>query len=201
MSRPASDFDFIVDRVPSGSRVLDVGCGDGTLLRRLKAKGCSCRGLELDQAKVNACVTHGLSVIQGNADTELGVYPSGIYDHVILSKTLQATQAPRRVLDTLLHTGREVIVTIPNFALLTYRWQLLWRGRMPRGGALPYEWYETPNIHLCTIRDFLTLVEDLDARLLECRAFLPNGRVWPFPAWVGGMNMFATQGLFVIARK
>jgi len=152
----------IADLVAPGSRVLDVGCGDGTLLGLLAdTRGVDARGVEISQAGVNACVSQGLSVIQGDADTDLYDYPAGAFDYAILSETLQATRHPRDVLRQLLVIGRHAIVSFPNFGYWPVRWQLLWRGRMPVTKTLAYSWYDTPNIHLCTIKDFTTLCAEL----------------------------------------
>ncbi len=156
------DLALIAEMIPPGTRVLDVGCGDGALLEvlvhELEVDG---RGIELSQAGVNACVARGLSVIQGDADTDLKDYPSEAFDVVVLSQTLQATHAPRRVLKELVRIGRRAIVSFPNFGHWRVRWRLLCDGRMPMTHSLPAKWYDTPNIHLCTILDF----EDLAAEL------------------------------------
>jgi methionine biosynthesis protein MetW len=164
-ARPDSiriDLQLIADMIQPGSRVLDVGCGDGTLLDYLvHFKAVDGRGIELSQAGVNACVTQGLSAIQGDADTDLRDYPSDAFDYVVLSQTLQATVNPRRVLSELVRIGRHAIVSFPNFGYWRVRLQLLLHGRMPRTNALVNDWYDTPNIHLCTITDFV----DLAARM------------------------------------
>jgi methionine biosynthesis protein MetW len=152
------DLQLIADMINPGSRVLDVGCGDGMLLDYLvHFKNVDGRGIELSQQGVNACVTQGLSVIQGDADTDLRDYPSDAFDYVVLSQTLQATVNPRSVLGELARIGRHAIVSFPNFGYWRVRMQLLFRGRMPRTRALAHDWYDTPNIHLCTITDFVAL--------------------------------------------
>jgi methionine biosynthesis protein MetW len=154
------DLQLIADMIAPGSRVLDVGCGDGALLDYLvHFKNVDGRGIELSQDGVNACVTQGLSVIQGDADTDLRDYPSDAFDYVVLSQTLQATVNPRSVLSELARIGRRAIVSFPNFGYWRVRLQLLARGRMPRTSALTNDWYDTPNIHLCTITDFVDLAE------------------------------------------
>src|SRR3954471_2480893 len=156
------DLQFIADLIRPGSRVLDIGCGDGALLEYLvNFKQVDGRGIELSQEGVNACVSHGLSVIQGDANTDLATYPSDAFDYVVLSQTLQATLEPARVLAELVRIGRAAIISFPNFGHWRVRWQLLMRGRMPHTTALDHAWYDTPNIHLCTITDFV----DLAARL------------------------------------
>ena len=152
------DLKLIADMVEPGSRVLDVGCGEGALLDWLgRNKNVDGRGIELSMAGVSAAVSHGLSVIQGDADTDLKDYPSGAFDYVILSQTLQATYEPKTVLANMLRIGRRAIVSFPNFGHWRVRTHLLFRGSMPVTDTLAYEWFDTPNIHFCTIRDFLTL--------------------------------------------
>ena len=145
--------------VETGARVLDVGCGDGELLRLLaETRGVDARGIEISQQGVNDCVAKGLSVVQGDADIDLADYPDDGFDYVILSQTLQATRNPRKVLEQMLRIGKRAIVSFPNFGHWRIRWQLGLRGRMPMTENLSYAWYETPNIHFCTIRDFVALV-------------------------------------------
>ncbi len=193
------DLRLIADMVDDGSRVLDVGCGDGTLLAWLcQHKNVDGRGVELSMSGVSAAVAQGLSVIQGDADTDLGDYPAGAFDTVILSQTLQATHAPKAVLSDMLRIGRRAIVSFPNFGHWRVRSSLLLGGRMPVTRDLAYQWYNTPNIHFCTIRDFLLLCRELGVTVERGIALDGDGNILPMDgqSWVA--NLFATQGLFVL---
>ena len=160
------DLLLIAEMVKPGARVLDIGCGDGTLLRLLAEKrDVEGRGIELSQAGVNSCVAQGLSVIQGDADTDLVHYPDLAFDYAILSQTIQATYSPRHVLEQLLRIGKRAIVSFPNFGHWRVRAGLMFGGKMPKTDNLPERWYDTPNIHLCTIKDFLGLCEDIGAKV------------------------------------
>jgi methionine biosynthesis protein MetW len=156
------DLQAIAEMIEPGSRVLDVGCGDGELLDFLaREKQVDGRGIELEQPAVRACLDRGLSVIQGNADTDLEEYPDAAFDYVVLSATLQAMLRPRETLVQMLRIGRRSIVSFPNFGYWKVRLDLLLNGRMPVTPALPHQWYDTPNIHLCTTRDFVALCDEL----------------------------------------
>jgi len=155
------DLAVIAANVTPGARVLDVGCGDGALMAALRdERGVDARGLELDAGDVASAVGRGLSVVQGDADTDLASYPDDAFDYAILSQTLQTTRAPDVVLDHLLRIGRRAFVSFPNFAHWRVRASLLWGGRMPVTRLLPVEWYATPNIHHVTIDDFRTYVKE-----------------------------------------
>ncbi|MFD2235416.1 methionine biosynthesis protein MetW [Phaeospirillum tilakii] len=195
------DLKLIAEMIEPGARVLDVGCGEGTLLDWLgRHRDVDGRGIELSMEGVSAAVSHGLSVIQGDADTDLKDYPSGAFDYVILSQTLQATHEPRKVLENMLRIGRRAIVSFPNFGHWRVRAHLLFRGTMPVTDTLAYQWYDTPNIHFCTIRDFLNLCAELRVRVDKAIALDRDGRVVPLPRAPGIANLFADQALFVLAR-
>jgi methionine biosynthesis protein MetW len=192
------DFDLIVKMVEPGSRVLDVGCETGDLLDYLIAeRGVIGRGIELSQAGVNESVRRGLSVVQGDADTDLQDYPSKAFDYVILSQTLQATHQPREVLRHLVRIGRRAIVSFPNFGHWRVRLKLLWQGRMPVSEALPGAWYDTPNIHLCTIRDFVWLCRELDVTVERALALDRDGNDKGI-ADPGRANLRADHALFLL---
>ncbi|CCG42588.1 methionine biosynthesis protein MetW [Magnetospirillum molischianum] len=196
------DLKLIAEMVEPGARVLDVGCGEGALLDWLgRNRGVDGRGIELSMEGVSAGVGHGLSVIQGDADTDLKDYPSGAFDYVILSQTLQATHEPRKVLENMLRIGRHAIVSFPNFGHWRVRAHLLFRGTMPVTDTLTYQWYDTPNIHFCTIRDFLGLCDALNVRVDKAIALDRDGRVLPLPRAAGIANLFADQALFVLSRE
>jgi methionine biosynthesis protein MetW len=202
VARLRPDLAAIADMIPNAARVLDVGCGDGSLLEYLvRAKSVDGRGLELIQPNVNHCVARGLSVVQGDADTDLGEYPSGVFDIVILSQTIQATRHPRQVLGELLRIGKHTIVSFPNFGHWRVRLSLAFRGRMPVTKALGQPWYDTPNIHLCTIADFVTLARDSGARI-ERALQLNNGQpAKPMRAESSIPNLFAEGAIFLLTKQ
>ena len=190
------DLAVIAGHVAQGSRVLDIGCGDGALMAALRdQRGCDARGLELDAGNVAAAVGRGLSVIQGDADIELSAYPDRRFDYAILSQTLQTARAHDVVLDHLLRIGRRAFVSFPNFAQWRIRLSLLWGGRMPVTRQLPEQWYDTPNIHHVTIDDF--------------RAFLKARGVTVEGAWFlsgdrqrssAAANLLAQHAVFLLRR-
>jgi methionine biosynthesis protein MetW len=195
------DLLLIAEMVKPGARVLDIGCGDGTLLRLLAEKrGVDGRGIELSQAGVNSCVAQGLSVIQGDADTDLVYYPDLAFDYAILSQTIQATYSPRDVLRQLLRIGKRAVVSFPNFGHWRVRTQLLFGGQMPQTDNLPDQWYNTPNIHLCTIKDFLGLCKDVGAKVERAVALNAYGRKLGVSMPLFAQNLFGEQAVFLLSR-
>jgi methionine biosynthesis protein MetW len=195
------DLQLVAEMIEPGSRVLDIGCEDGTLLQMLEDRyGIDGRGIELSQRNVNECVAKGLAVVQGDADHDLVEYPDNAFDYAILSQTIQATRSPRVVLEHLLRIGRRCIVSFPNFGHWRMRWQLLSQGRMPITSHLPMSWYETPNIHFCTIRDFVGMVEQVGARIERSIALDSNGRRLGDDASLTRLNLLGEQAIFLMAR-
>lgn len=196
------DLRLIAEMIEPGARVLDIGCGDGALLAYLaRQKRVDGRGIELSQSGVNACVGHGLSVIQGDADSDLDAYPVAAFDVVVLSQTLQATRQPRRVVEALVRIGRRAIVSFPNFGFWRIRLGLLTRGRMPVSQLLPNAWYETPNIHLCTIRDFVALCDELGVGVERSITLDRHGRPYALDPRGSLANLLAEQGVFVLSGR
>lgn len=185
------DHKVVASLVPLGGRVLDIGSEDGALLDYLaRERQVDGRGVELSQAGVNRCVARGLSVIQGDADKDLADYPDDAFDVVILSQTLQATREPKKVMSELLRIGKQVIVSIPNFAHWRNRMQLLFRGRMPVTKYLPYEWYDTPNIRVSTYADFEVLARRCGLRILDAFGIQRGSPVRRYPNLLGSVAVF-----------
>ena len=198
---PRLDLQVVANLIAPRARVLDVGCGDGELLELLQTeKQVDGRGVEISRRGVNECVARGLSVIQGDADTDLVFYPDKGFDYVILSQTLQATHNPKAVLEHLLRIGDRAIVSFPNFGHWRMRLALLLRGRMPVTRELPYSWYDTPNIHFCTIRDFVTLCGEIGAKVESATALDAKGQRigLSMPWWF--WNFFGQQAVFLLRR-
>ena len=196
------DLQLIADMIEPRSRVLDVGCGDGALLEYLSTfKQADARGIEISTTGVNACISRGLSVIQGNADADLKDYPDAAFDYVILSHTLQAMSAPREVLRHMLRIGRHAIVSFPNFGYWRVRLDFLVRGRMPKSDLMPYRWYDTPNIHLCSIKDFIALCDEMGIRVERSISLNAAGRTRRIGAAFFTANLLGEQAVFLLTRR
>lgn len=201
MTQLRPDLKAISELVEPGSTLLDVGCGEGELLAWLKQnKQVKGRGIELSQQNVHRAIAKGLSVIHGNADIDLEHYPDGAYDYVVLSQTLQTLKDPRAVLSHLVRLSRHAIVSVPNFGHWKNRLYLACKGRMPVTKSLSYQWYDTPNIHFCTISDFVELC-DMLGLTIEKRLYVNQFGV-PSNFTNGGIfaNLFGEQGIFMIRK-
>ena len=195
------DLRLIAELISRESRVLDIGCGDGALLGHLaQVKGADARGIELSQAGVKDCLGRGLSVVQGDAEKDLHLYPDNSFDYVILSQTIQAMQRPDDIVSEMLRIGRFGIVSFTNYAHWRARWQLVW-GRMPRAGSSSEPWYASPNIRPCTIEDFELLCAELGL-VIEQRICLTRfGKVSRLASRKWFNNVLSEQALFVLSRK
>lgn len=196
------DFRAILGMVKPGARVLDIGCGEGLLLEMLgRDNGAEGRGLELSPSNVALCLARGLAVVQGDADHDLADFPTASFDYAILSQTLQTVRRPRDVLAELMRIGERAIVSFPNFAHWAVRWELLTRGRMPTTGVLPRAWWETDNIHLCTLRDFTILCGELGLRIEACHALAEGQAARPIDPHRPIENWRAESAVFLLSRK
>lgn len=194
-----ADMRVTADWITPGSRVLDVGCGNGELLHWLAChKQVDGRGLELEQQNVSDAVSKGLAVIQGDANVDLSYYPTDSVDYVIMGHTIQRMNHPDKTLQELVRIGKKVIVSVPNFAFWYNRYYFLSRGRMPVSKNLPYAWYETPNIHFCSLRDFVHLCEQLQVAIEKRLYVTHQGKVGAFSGQDRLANFFGEQGIFLL---
>ncbi len=190
------DLHLISELVAKGSTVLDLGCGNGELMELLiRERKATARGVEIAEEGVYSCISRGLSVHHGDLDEGLEDYPAGSFDYVILSQTLQTVHKPRLVLQEMLRVGRLGIVSLPNFAYWQYRFQLALGGHMPKSADLPYEWYNTPNIHLTTIQDFMDLCQAERISVVKTLYLTGNHQLHLFP------NLRARMAVFVVQRQ
>ena len=196
------DLKLIADMIAPGSRVLDIGCGDGALLAYLaRNKDVDGRGIEISQDGVNACVAHGLSVIQGDADTDLTNYPDHAFDYVVLGQTLQATHQPREVLEDLVRIGRHAVVSFMNFGHWRTRLSLLVHGRVPVKTGSSFRWYDSPDIHLCTILDFVGLCDTLGLTIEKGLSLSRERNVRTIRSADHLANLRGDQAIFLLRRE
>lgn len=194
------DHDIILDLVPRGAKVLDLGCGDGSLLEKLvRKKEVRGSGIEISDEGIRSCIEKGLAVLQGDIDEGLRDYPDRSFDYIILNQTLQAVKKPDVVLGEMLRVGEKGVVGFPNFAYWKMRMYLLLRGRMPKTEFLPYDWYNTPNIHFCSIEDFDAYCDRFELRV-ERRIYLSNDRGGRVLRGVRP-NLFAESAVYLLAKR
>ena len=196
-----NEFKVIADLIEKNTRVLDVGCADGILMEFLKDnKNIDIRGLEISKNKVQNCIEKGLTVIEGNAEFDLKQFPDKSFDYVVLSQTLQAFLNPELVINELLRVGKKAIVTIPNFGYWKVRLHLLLKGTMPVTEALPDQWYDTPNLHMCTIKDFVYFVKSRDIKIFKSLALNEKNTSLINNNNLGIKNLFSDLGIFLIEK-
>jgi methionine biosynthesis protein MetW len=193
------EFKVIADLLPNDTRVLDVGCGDGSLMNLLvKEKNIEVRGLELEKQNVQECIYKGLPVIQGNAETELYQFPEKSFDYVVLSQTLQAFYNPDKVLKELLRIGKSVVISIPNFGYWKVRTSLLFFGKMPVTKTLPNKWYNTPNLHMCSIKDLFNYCDDQNINIKKVIGINEDSTSLINKDNLELKNFFSKLGIFLI---
>lgn len=201
MTPVRNDLQMMGAMIAPGSRVLDIGSGDGSLIEYLfRTRQCDARGLEIDMAEVTRSVAHGLPVMHGDADSDLAHYPDALFDYVVLSRTLQAVERPQEVLRQMLRIGTRALVSFPNFGHWLVRWQMLVSGRMPMTATWDRAWYETPNIHPCTIADFFALCAAEGYVVEQWLAVDDDGRRAPWRKSARLANLFGEQAVFLLRR-
>ncbi|MCI5049034.1 MAG: methionine biosynthesis protein MetW [Rickettsiales bacterium] len=195
-------FEAMGDLIQPKSKVLDIGCAEGDLLQWLREhREVDGRGIEIDQSKVNRAIAKGVSVIQGDVNSDLSYYPNQSYDYAILSQTLQAMQDPKGILAELMRIGKQAVVSVPNFGHWRNRLHLGLHGKMPVTKTLTYQWYDTPNIHFCTITDFVELCEAMDIRIDQRIMMTHSGVPTSFSGKGFWANLFGEQGIFLLSKK
>ena len=196
-----NEFKVIANLIEKDKRVLDVGCGDGTLMKFLKDnKNVDCRGMEISKNKIQKCIEKGLTVIEGNAEKDLTQFPDKSFDYAVLSQTLQAFLDPDLVINELLRVGKKAIVTIPNFGYWKVRLHLLTKGTMPVTKTLPDEWYNTKNLHMCTIKDFVHFVKSRNFKIFKSLALNDKSVTLINNNNLGFKNLIADLGIFLIEK-
>ncbi len=196
-----SEYKIIADMIKENTRVLDVGCDDGSFMEFLKKeKNVDIRGIEISKSKVQTCISKGLTVIEGNAELDLKQFPNDSFEYVVLGQTLQAFINPEKVIKELLRVGKKAIVTIPNFGHWKVRLNLLFQGTMPITKTLPNEWYNTPNIHMCTIKDFFRFSEMMNFKIFKSLALMNKNVSTINSSNLSFKNLFCELGIFLIEK-
>ena len=194
------NYEIITKFIENGSKILDLGCGDGTLLKMLiERKNCTGTGIEIDQKNAIQAIEKGLSIIQGDIDEGLKDFSDNEYDYIILNQTLQSTEKPDYVIEEMLRAGEKAVVSFPNFAYWKVRFYLFFNGKMPKSNILPFEWYNTPNIHLLTIKDFFEFCKKRNIKILK-EVYMNKARLINNIGTKWHKNLFTEEAIFVISK-